>query len=105
MKIIINDKIFNLDIADTFFKKFLGLMGKKNIKRGIIFPHVSSIHTFFMKEAIDILMLDKNFKLVYWKKNVVKNTIIIKKKAYYTIELPKNSLNEEIKNINIEFPK
>lgn len=97
MDIIINKQKFSLDIADTFSKKFWGLMGKKNIKKGIFFPKTRSIHTFFMKEAIDIIMIDKNNKVVYYKKNVPKGKIIIKKEAYHTIELPVNSL----KNINI----
>ena len=92
MKIIINKQEFNLEIADTFYKRFRGLMGKRNIKTGIFFPKTRSIHTFFMKEAIDIIMIDKSNKVVYYKKNVPKNKIIIKKKVYHTIELPNNSL-------------
>lgn len=97
MKIIINGEQFNLDIANSFRKRLFGLMGKKNIKKGIYFPKTRSIHTFFMKEAIDIIMIDKNNKVVYYQKSLPKNKIIIKKKAYHTIELPNHSLN----NINI----
>ena len=97
MKIIINKQEFNVDIADSFKKRFFGLMGKKNITTGLFFPKTRSIHTFFMKEAIDIIMIDKNNKVVYYQKNLKKNRIIIKKKAYHTIELPNHSLT----NINI----
>ncbi len=97
MEIIVNNQHFNLEIANTFKKRFLGLMGKKEIKVGMFFPHTNSIHTFFMQDAIDIIMLDKNNYVIYYEKNLPKNRIIIKKKAYHTIELPKNSLN----NINI----
>ncbi len=97
MKIIINKDEFNVDIANTFKKRLFGLMGKKNITKGLYFPKTRSIHTFFMKEDIDIIMIDKNNKVVYFKKNLSKNKIVIKKKAYHTIELPSNSLN----NINI----
>lgn len=93
MKIIINKQEFNVDIADTFKKRFFGLMGKKNIKTGLFFPKTKSIHTFFMKENIDIIMIDKNNKIIYFKKNLAKNRIIIKKKAYHTIELPNSSLS------------
>ena len=93
MKIIIDNQEFNVDIADTFIKRLFGLMFKKNIKKGLIFPKTGSIHTFFMMEKIDIIMLDKDKKIIYYEKNVKKNKIIIKKKAYYTIELPNNSLN------------
>lgn len=97
MKIIVNKQEFNVDIANTFFKKFLGLMGKKNISKGIFFPKTNSIHTFFMRDEIDVIMIDKKNTVVYYQKNVKRNKIIIKKEAYHTIELPKNSLN----NINI----
>ena len=94
MEIIINNQIFNVDVANSFYKKFYGLMGKRNIQKGLFFPKTKSIHTFFMKENIDIIMIDKNNKVVYYQKNLSKNKIIIKKKAYHTIELPSNSLQE-----------
>ncbi len=97
MRIVINNHKFNVDVADSFRKKLFGLMGKKNIKVGMFFPKTRSIHTFFMKEDIDIIMIDKNNQVVYFEKNLKKRRIRIKKKAYHTIELPSNSLN----NINI----
>ena len=93
MEILINDQKFNLDIANTFTKRLIGLMGKRNINKGIFFPKTRSIHTFFMKDYIDIIMINKNYKIVYFKKNLKKNKIIIKKEAYHTIELPKDSIN------------
>ncbi len=99
MEIIINEKKFNLDIADNFFKRLIGLMGKKNIQKGLFFPKTGSIHTFFMQEKIDIIMLDKKMQVIYYQSDVPRNKIIIQRKAYYTIELPKNSL-KDIKKIN-----
>ena len=93
MKIVINDQEFNVGVANTFKKRLFGLMGKKNIKTGLFFPKTRSIHTFFMKEAIDVIMIDKDNTIIYYQKNLPKNKIIIKKKAYHTIELPHNSLN------------
>ena len=97
MKIIINNQEFIVDKADTFIKKFLGLMGKKKIIKGIFFPNTRSIHTFFMKDNIDVIMINKEKKVVYYQKNIKKNKIIFKKEAHDTIELPKNT----IKNIKI----
>ncbi len=93
MEIIINNQIFNLDIANSFKKRLMGLMGKKNIKKGIFFPKTNSIHTFFMKEEIDLIMIDKDNNIIYFKKNLKRNKIVIKKKAYHTIELPKESIS------------
>ena len=94
MEIIINEEKFNVDTANTFWKRLTGLMFKKNIKKGIIFFKTGSIHTFFMLEKIDVIMLNKDGFVIYYKKNIKKNKIIIKKKAYYTIELPSNSINK-----------
>ena len=93
MKIIINKQEFNVDVADTFKKRLIGLMGKKNIKKGLFFPKTRSIHTFFMKEKIDIIMINKDNLVVYYAKNFPRYRLLIKKKAYHTIELPHNSLN------------
>jgi len=56
--LIDNKKIIELDIAKNFYLKFKGLMGKKNISRGLYFPNCNSIHMFFMKESIDVLYLN-----------------------------------------------
>ncbi len=96
MKIIINKQEFNVDIANTFIKRLFGLMGKRNIKNGLFFPKTRSIHTFFMREKIDIIMINNDNEIIYYQKNVPKNRIIIKRKAYHTIELPSNSLKNII---------
>lgn len=77
-------------------------MFKKNISYGLCFPKCNSIHTFFMKENIDIIMTDINYNILYIYKNFPKSKIILpKKKVYYTFEFPKNyfdfNLNEKIK--------
>ena len=97
MEIKINNQKFNVDVADSLIKRFFGLMGKKNIQKGMFFPKTRSIHTFFMKEKIDVIMIDKNNNIIFFYLNMPKNKILIKKKAYHTIELPSNSL----KNIKI----
>lgn len=94
MKIIINEEEFIVDIANTFKKRLFGLMGKKHITKGLFFPKTRSIHTFFMQEDIDVIMINKENRVIYYAKNVHKNRIIIKKEAYHTIELPHNSLQK-----------
>ena len=97
MEILIKNKKFNLEVANSFTKRLIGLMGKKEINNGIFFPKTRSIHTFFMRDNIDIIMINKDNIVVYFKKNLKKNKIIIKKEAYHTIELPKDSIS----NLNI----
>ena len=63
-------------IANNFKQRLLGLMGKKNISYGMLFPRCNSIHTFFMKSNIDIIGLDENNKIIYIYENLSKNKII-----------------------------
>ena len=56
-------------------------MGKKNINYGMFFPNVNSIHTFFMKENIDVIMCDNDNKVLFVYKDLTKNKIILPKKG------------------------
>ena len=100
LKLKINDKYLDIKIAKTFHERMMGFMGKTNIDYGIFFPKCNSIHTFFMKEAIDVIGLNENNEIIFIEKNCTKNKII---KINYSIkktcilELPKNtSLNLKI---------
>lgn len=75
--------------AKTYMQKLTGLMGKKNINYGMFFPNVSSIHTFFMKESIDIIGLNNKMTVTSIYENVKPNKILILKDAKHTLELPK----------------
>lgn len=81
--------------AKTFKQRLLGLMFKKNINYCLLFKNCNSIHTFFMKENIDVVMTDKNNKVLYIKKNMKKNRIIFPKKGVYnTYEFPNNFIKD-----------
>lgn len=51
-----------VSIATGFFHRFMGLMGKKDLKKdeALCFPRCNSIHTFFMRFPIDVVFLDRN---------------------------------------------
>ena len=89
-------------IAKTFKNKLIGLMNKKNIDYGLLIPDCKSIHTFFMKESIDILLLDKNNRILMINRNIKPNKIIIfhNKKRTNILELPNNSsINLKVNDI------
>lgn len=72
-----NDNIkLKIIIANTFKKRLIGLMGKKVITYGMLFPKCNSIHTFGMKCNLDIIGLDENNKIIYIYENLPKNKII-----------------------------
>lgn len=64
-----NKKILGSRIikADNFFSRFLGLMGKKELKKGsgLMITPCNSIHMMFMKFSLDVIFLDKERKIIH----------------------------------------
>jgi len=67
------DNIVHIQTADTFFKRFLGLMGRKKLPpaAGLLITPCNSIHMMFMRFSIDAVYLDKGMKVLKVKKNVL----------------------------------
>ena len=65
----------------------------------LCFPKCKSIHTFFMKKNIDVVITDINHKVIAIYKNIPKNKIIFNKNAYYIYELPINEYKIELNDI------
>ena len=57
--------------ADTFFKRLIGLIGRKEInsETGLLIAPCNSIHMLFMRFSIDAIFIDKEFRI----KKIVKN--------------------------------
>lgn len=90
-------KDIEIKMCDTFFKKLMGLMFKKNFNYGLCFKKCNSIHTFFMFKKIDVIMTDKNNKVLYIFNELKPYRIILpQKKVYYTYELPEKYNNYKI---------
>ncbi|MFA6349392.1 MAG: DUF192 domain-containing protein [Candidatus Omnitrophota bacterium] len=53
-------------LADTFFSRIKGLLGRKGLSKGqaLIIRSCNAIHTFFMSFAIDCLFLDKDNRVI-----------------------------------------
>jgi len=79
--------------CNNFFKRFKGYMFTKKIDKILCFPNCNSIHTFFMLNNIDVIMTDKDNKVLYTFYNLKPWRIILPKKhVYYTYELPVNTI-------------
>jgi hypothetical protein len=81
-------------LAKSFPIRLKGLMGEENIDYGMLFPKCNAIHTFFMKENIDIVGLNEENQVIYIYRNLPKNQIVriksdIKKTSI--LELPKDT--------------
>ena len=89
MKLIYNNKEIEIFDCNTFHTRLMGFMFKKEIKHALLFNKCSSIHTFFMKKNIDVILCDKDNKILYYYNDLHKNRIIFPKKdVYKVIELP-----------------
>ena len=55
-----------LEAADSFFRRFLGLMGRKNIPSGygLLIAPCSSIHMCFMRFCIDAVYISKEYRVL-----------------------------------------
>ncbi len=60
---VLADKV---EAADTFLKRFRGLMGRKSLAdgEGLLLLNCSSIHCFFMKIAIDAVYLSEDMTVL-----------------------------------------
>ena len=90
--------------ADTFFKRFKGLMGKRDFNNVLVFTNLtdSSIHTMFMRFEIDVYFIDEN--MVVFDKVTLKPWRFYKpeRQAKYIIETKKGMLELDV-NDKIEF--
>ena len=75
----------------SFFSRLKGFMFKDKIENALLFNRCNSIHTFFMRENIDVIMCNRDNLILYYFNDLPKNKIIMpKKNVYKTIELPVN---------------
>ena len=97
MKLLYKNKDIDLYNCRSFFSRFKGFMMEKNINRALLFDKCNSIHTFFMKENIDVIMCDNNNVILFYYKNMGKNKVIIPKKGVTKVfETPGNYFDIKI---------
>lgn len=97
MRLLYNNKDIDLYNCKSFFSRFKGFMMEKNINRALLFDKCNSIHTFFMKENIDVIMCDKDNNILYYYKDLGKNKVILPKKNVRKVfETPSNYFDIEI---------
>lgn len=95
MHLIINEiPVIEVELANTTRKRMIGLMFQKNIKKGLLLFPNNSIHTFFMKEAIDVVYLNKQNEIIKISQEMRPWRVgPIVFKGVKTLELPLGSVN------------
>ncbi len=83
-------------IAGNPFSRIKGLLGKKTFltDHAIILEPCNSIHTFFMRFPIDVLFLDKDYKVIKALHNFHPNRVsLVYWSSMRVVELPAGKLN------------
>ena len=105
MKLVYQNKEINLTECKTFYSRFKGFMLTKKIDKALLFNNCNSIHTFFMKTNIDVILCDKNNNIISYYQNLSPNrTILPKKNVTKVFELPPNYFDIKL-NTRLEIKK
>lgn len=104
MKLIFKNRELVLKECKSFSSRLLGFMFKNNINSALLFDECDSIHTFFMKENIDVIMCDRDNTILFFYRNLPKNKIIWPKKGVRKVfETPSGYFDIEIgKKMNVK---
>lgn len=96
----------DLSSADNFFKRFMGLMFKKDLPfgKGLHITPCNSIHMCFMNFPLDIIFLNKNLEIVAiiegikpWKlSNIVSNANSVLELSAGTIAKTSSTVGDKI---------
>ena len=92
--------VADVELADTFFTRFLGLMGRASLPdgKGLLLAPCPQIHTCFMRFDIDAVFCDKSGKVLYVKENMKPWRFgRFVWGGYYTLELAGGSLKGRVR--------
>lgn len=83
----------NAEIADTFWRRFSGLMLRKSIESdmALVFYNTGGIHTMFMRFSLDLIFADRNMKIVRIYRNILPWRMVWCLGSYVAIEMIGNS--------------
>lgn len=64
-KYFINGATIEIEFADNFFARLRGLMFRRQLAEGcgLLLAPCNSVHMLFMRFAIDVVYLDKDFRI------------------------------------------
>lgn len=86
---------FRVNIADSVASRLIGLLGRRSLKpdSGVWIVPANSIHTIGMMFPFDLVMIDKNFRVVSLKELVKPFRIVLPKlRAESVLELPAHTI-------------
>ncbi len=80
-------------VADDIWSRFWGLMGRRSLPEGhaLLLEPCSSIHTLFMRFAIDVIFLDRENRVVKVYPNVKPFRAVVGHRARKALEVAAGS--------------
>jgi len=83
----------NIRLADSFSSRLLGLMFRKSTGEysGLLLKNCGSIHCFFMRFPIDVIYLDKEYRVLFRETVFPWHIGRSVKGAAHVLELPQHS--------------
>jgi hypothetical protein len=84
-------------IADRFLLRLRGLLGSAPLKNkeGLVLVGVKSIHTLFMGFSIDVVYVDKSYKVIRIDENMIPYRLgSYVGQAAYVLEMPVGTIAE-----------
>jgi len=84
------------DIADTSQKRRTGLLKHSGLAEGegLWIVPCESVHSFFMKFAIDVVFINKKRKVVKLRPNMVRSRVALSIRAHSVVELPVGTIEK-----------
>jgi uncharacterized membrane protein (UPF0127 family) len=81
-------------LADNFFTRLRGLLGTKGLEsgEGLVIRPCSSVHTFFMGYAIDVVFVGADHRVLKTVPDLVPGRLAACLGSRYVIELPAGTL-------------
>ena len=86
---------FKVRVADSILGRLIGLLGKRSLKpdAGVWIVPANSIHTIGMLFSFDLVMIDKDFRVVSVMEMVKPFRIVLpKRRAESVLELPRHTI-------------
>ncbi len=79
----------------NFLERMRGLLGTENLSvdEGLLIAPCSSVHTFFMRNTIDVLFLDKHFTIVKTVKSLKPWRMAASNVSTMVLELANDNIN------------
>ncbi len=97
MNLIYHNKSISLKECKSFYSRLKGFMFTSTINHALFFNHCNSIHTFFMKTPIAVILCNKENTILYYYPILSPNKIILPKKHVTKVyELPIEYFNIKI---------